>query len=278
MQAKLIHDDLTTRQVYVAADRVSRPHGTAADCPFCPGGLESREVDGPYAFANRWPPVEKGRCEVIVHGGDHERDFARMTVAEVRAVIDLWAQRSTVMQEQPDTVCVLVFENRGTDAGATVTHPHSQVFAFPFVPPLLENPPPGSACPACVEGDPNLRIEEAEGWVATVLAASPAPYCLRLISSHHAPALSSLDETSRNGLAQMLIRGVQRLDALFGRPMPYQLWVPQTEFGHLSVTIGGLLCGPDRLRILGAAELATGLYFSSLSADRVAAALRAALP
>jgi len=41
----------------------------------------------------------------------------------------------------------------------------------------------------------------------------------------------------------MLIRSVQRLDALFGRPMPYQLWVPQTEFGHLSVTIGGLLCG-----------------------------------
>jgi len=76
----------------------------------------------------------------------------------------------------------------------------------------------------------------------------------------------------------MLIRNVQRLDALFGRPMPYQLGVPRIEFGHLSATIGGLLCGPDRLRILGAAELATGLYFSPLSADRAAAALRAALP
>ena len=94
----MIHDDLTRRQVYVAADRVSRPHVISADCPFCPGGLESRGIDGPYAFANRWPPVERDRCEVIVHGGDHERGFARMTVAEVRAVIDLWAQRSTVMQ------------------------------------------------------------------------------------------------------------------------------------------------------------------------------------
>jgi len=131
VQTKLIHDDLTSRQFYVTADRVSRPQATTADCPFCPGGLESRGIDGPYAFANRWPPVENDRC-----------------------------------------------------------------------PPLLENSPPGSACPACVEGDPDLRIEKSGGWVATVPAASPAPYCLRLMSSHHVPALSSLDETSRNGLAQ----------------------------------------------------------------------------
>jgi hypothetical protein len=68
---------------------------------------------------------------------------------------------------------------------------------------------------------------------------------------------------------------VRRLDALFHKLMPYQMWILQVPDAHLSVTISGLLRDAGRLRILGAAEAATGLSFSPLAPRKSAAALRA---
>lgn len=270
----LVTDDLTGRLVYVAENRVSRPDTSDANCPFCPGGRESLNATGPYAFPNRWPPVEHGRCEVIVYGPDHNRDLARLSPIEVRDVVDIWTDRSTMQWRMPDTHCVLVFENRGPEAGATIAHPHGQLFGLPFVPPLCSAPATG-ACLACRDTDPELLIEVVGDWAVTVPPASPSPYSLRLIPARHVSRLDQLAPTERSGLAAALGCAVRRLDALFSRPMPYHLWIPQLNIGHLTVTIEGLLRDATRLRVIGAAEMATGVSFSPLSPQRAAAALRA---
>ncbi|WP_143688478.1 hypothetical protein [Streptomyces barkulensis] len=275
MTVRLVRDDLSARSVYVAGDRNNRSQHGAQDCPFCPGGMEAPEqVTGPYAFPNRWPPLEPGRCEIVVHGPGHEVDFSRMDVAGARAVIDVWAERGSDLNQRYAPPSVVVFENRGAEAGATVAHPHSQIFALSTLPPLLQNPP--QDCPACRESRAELRVGTVRGWSVSVPEALPAPYTLRLVPQEHRTGLDLLDGRERDGLAQALTRGVRSLDALFGRPMPYQLWVAQTASHHLSLTIAGLLRGPDRMRILGAAELATGLYFSPLAPERAADVLREA--
>lgn len=271
--AVLVSDELTGRLVYVARDRDRRPQPAEAECPFCPGGAEALADAGPYAFPNRWPPVEQGRSEVIVYGPEHHRDLGALTAVEIGPVIDLWADRSEMQWRYAGTRCVLVFENRGEEAGATVPHPHSQLFGLPFLPPLC---PAGAAagCPACAEPDPSLLVESIGGWAVTVPAAPPAPYTLRLVPRRHVATAAELDRAERHALAEALGRAVRRLDGLFSRPMPYQMWMPQVRAGHLTVTICGLLRGPDRLRILGAAEVATGIYFSPLTPHRAAATLR----
>ncbi|MFF1708294.1 DUF4931 domain-containing protein [Streptomyces sp. NPDC058252] len=278
----LIADDLTPRHVYVAAGRARRPVSVAAGCPFCPGGREVPADFETAAFPNRWPPIAPDRCEVLVHSPHHDEDFATMSPQAARRVVDLWAWRGAALADLDDVRCVLVFENRGAVAGATVEHPHSQVFALPVTPPLVEDGPPAALCPACARPDAALLIEEATGWRAAVPTAPPSPYAVRLTAPQHVASLAELDAAERDGLAGALVRTVRRLDALFHEPMPYQLWTTRPAHGepggHLSVTVAGLLRSPGRPRILGAAELATGLYFTPVGPAEAAAALRAAAP
>ena len=61
------------------------------------------------------------------------------------------------------------------------------------------------------------------------------------------------------------------MNGLFDTVMPNRQWITQacTEDGvHLCIDVVGLLRGPDQLRILGAAEMATGLFFTLLSPNK----------
>ncbi|MFI1357954.1 DUF4931 domain-containing protein [Streptomyces sp. NPDC020898] len=282
----LVADDLTPRRVYVASGRARRPVSVAEGCPFCPGGREVPADFETTAFPNRWPPIATGRCEVLVHSPDHAQDFATMSRGEARRVVDLWARRGEALAGLDDVRCVLVFENRGAAAGATVEHPHSQIFALSVLPPLLgpaqEPGPSAPPCPACAEPDAALLVEERDGWRAAVPPAPPAPYTVRLTAPRHVTSLAELDPAERDGLATALVGTVRRLDRLFHEPMPYQLWTSRSAHGspggHVSVTVAGLLSRPGRPRILGAAELATGLYFTPVGPAETAAALRATDP
>ena len=81
-----------------------------------------------------------GRCEVVLYTPDHEATFWSLGVPGARRVIDLWAERTSVLGARDDLAYVLVFENRGAEVGATIPHPHGQIYAFDTIPdqPLLE--------------------------------------------------------------------------------------------------------------------------------------------
>ena len=65
----------------------------------------------------------------------HDASFADLTPAEARRVVDLWAARSEELGAHDDVDYVLVFENRGPEVGATIAHPHGQIYALADVPP-----------------------------------------------------------------------------------------------------------------------------------------------
>ena len=119
--------------------RQSRPNLPSTTCPFCPGGLEAPEPYDVHWFTNRWPAMPDGRCEVILYTPVHEATFWSLGTTGARKVIDLWAERSFELGKRPDVDYVLVFENRGAEVGATIEHPHGQIYAFDFVP---ESPTP----------------------------------------------------------------------------------------------------------------------------------------
>ena len=74
----------------------------------------------------------------------------RCRVAQVRKVVDLWAERTEALLARPEIEYVLVFENRGREVGATIDHPHGQIYGYPFV-------PPAPAREAAVARDARLR-------------------------------------------------------------------------------------------------------------------------
>ena len=85
---------------------------------------------------------------------------------------------------------MLVFENRGPEVGATITHPHGQIYAFDFVPelPLRELRRSG---PVSEPGD--RLVASADGWRAWVPEAPTFPYVMLLMPDDPVPDLPSLD-------------------------------------------------------------------------------------
>jgi UDPglucose--hexose-1-phosphate uridylyltransferase len=277
---RLLEDIHTGLRTYVVGSRQSRPNLPDAGCPFCPGGLEAPEDYEVRWFRNRWPALPDNRCEVVLYTPEHDATFWSLGVAGARKVIDLWAQRSAALGARPDVDYVLVFENRGAEVGATIAHPHGQIYAFDFVPelPLRE----------LERGDrfdePGDRlVATAPGWRAWVPEAAIFPYALKLVPDAAVPDLPSLDEDGRDGLSALLVDVLQALDRLFAAQTPYMLWIHQRPFdgrdwphARLHVEIVTPWRAPGVPRFVAAGELGSGVYFNPVAPEAAAQSLREA--
>lgn len=280
-------DPLSGVPARIVPSRQGRPNLPDGTCPFCPGGLEAPEPYEVLAFPNRWPPMSEGRAEIILYSPVHDADLGRLDAAQGRRLVDLWAQRSAALGARPDVDYVLIFENRGAAVGATIAHPHGQLYAFDSVPPAalveLDNPRAAATFDASAHGD--RIVVEGPHWSAWIPEAAGWPYELLVAPSSAVADLPSLDANQRDHLAQILSELVQRLDGLFDAPMPYMLWIHQRPFdggrwpgARLHIHIAPLLRAPGTQRFVAAGELGSGVLFNPIDPVTAAASLRAALP
>jgi UDPglucose--hexose-1-phosphate uridylyltransferase len=272
-------DRHTGARTYVVASRQERPNLPELTCPFCPGGLEAPERYDVRWFTNRWPAMPDGRCEVILYSPEHDATFWSLGADGARKVIDLWAERSAVLGSRAEIEYVLVFENRGAEVGATISHPHGQIYAFDFVPavPELEL----RRGDALGDATSDRLVAEAPGWSAWVPEAPPFPYALLLAATPSVPDLPSLDDAGRDGLATLLVDVLARLDRLFGAPAPYMLWIHQRPFDgrrwagaklHVEIVCPWRAAGV--MRYVAAGELGSGVFFNPVAPEDAARALR----
>jgi UDPglucose--hexose-1-phosphate uridylyltransferase len=218
--------------------------------------------------------------------------MASLGVAGVRRVIDVWAERTEVLLARDEVGYVLVFENRGRDVGATIDHPHGQIYAFARVPPVPARELTVAAqrgCPVCSEvageaGQGTRVVHDGERWLGWVPFASPWPYGLLLASRTHIDGLPALDDAGRDGLAAALVDVLGRYDDLFGPdvgPFPYMLWIhqaPAVDAAHVHVHLAPPWRSPGVPRYVAAGELGSGMYFNPVAPEDAAATLRATSP
>ena len=276
------HDPLTGAVVAVNAQRQARPNRPDEDCPFCVGGLEAPEAYEVRAFVNRWPSFPDDRCEVVLYTPEHNATFWSLSVDSAVAVVDLWAARSAALGARDDVAYVLVFENRGAEVGATIGHPHGQIYSYPEVPPTPMRELSAAVCAICAEEPGDRLVSEADGWRAWVPHASVYPYGLVVAPTAHEPDLPSLSRSSKRALATVLGDALHRLDALWDRPMPYMMWFHQRPFdggswpsAHVHVEIAVPQRAPGVMRFIAGGELGSGLYVNPVVPESAAAELRA---
>jgi UDPglucose--hexose-1-phosphate uridylyltransferase len=277
----VIRDALTGAGVIIARGRQARPN-LPAGCPFCVGGLEAPEPYRTRWFPNRWPSFPDGRAEVHLFSPDHDASLATVGPHGVRAVIDLWAERTAALGRRDDVAYVLVFENRGPEVGATIVHPHGQAFAFTDVPDAPATELAASRCALCTDDvPPELVVTEIGGWRAWVPPAATSPFELRIAPRRHAPDLPTLDDEARDGAAAVLSDAMARLDRVFDAPMPYMLWVHQRPTdgapwprAHVHVHVQPLLRHAGTPRYVAAGELGSGVFVNPVAPTDAAAALR----
>jgi UDPglucose--hexose-1-phosphate uridylyltransferase len=274
-------DPLTGKPAVVVESRQGRPNLPSHGCPFCPGGLEAPE--GHYDtkwFPNRWPAMPAGRCEMVLYTPEHDLAFWQLGAAGARRVVELWRERTEVLGAREDVAYVLVFENRGREVGATIDHPHGQIYAYEEVPPVpLAELLDGVLDVQAV--DPALVVCGHGDWLAWVPGAATWPFELMVAPRSGMTALTD-DALDVDGLSMTLIDALARLDQLVEGPMPYMMWIHQRPTSEevlpeqpMHLHVAPLLRAPGTPRFMASAELGGGVYFNPVDPIDAAGTLRA---
>ena len=268
--------------VHVVADRQNRPNLPIAGCPFCVGGLEAPEKYSVRSFPNRWPALEEGYCEVVLYSPNHDATFGTLTADEALSVVNLWAQRTQALREMPNGEYVIVFENRGAEIGATISHPHGQIYAFDHVPPRPARMIAAGWEPVVASAE--HVILEVDGWRVFSEYAAVYPVSIRIAPIHRIADLADMNAVDRAVLAATLVRVFAALDSLFDAPLPYMMWInqaPRTRDDWPDAWFNIEIVSPWRAqglpRFIAGVEVASGEFFNPVDPADVAARLRALL-
>lgn len=273
-------DEFLDTVVHVVRSRQSRPNIPSSVCPFCVGGLEAPEPYTVKSFPNRWPAFGEGRCEVVLYTPDHDATFYSIGLDGARAVIDLWSDRTRALRELPEVEFVLVFENRGTQVGATIPHPHGQIYAYDHIP---SRPLRRLEAGWRPELDPADRLViRRDGWQAWTQYAPVHPISISIAPERRIPDLLAMCSDERTALASVLVDLFERLDRLYDAPLPYMMWLNQAPSkweGSAEPWFSIEVVSPWRAagvqRYVAAAELAGDEYFNPVDPSDVAERLRA---
>jgi UDPglucose--hexose-1-phosphate uridylyltransferase len=324
------YDPLSGAWVTIAAHRMDRAFMPPAnECPLCPTGRGTVPSEIPaddydvVVFENKspsfsprvegepgrvgllddeplWPTRPAfGRCEVLCFTSDHDSTFAELSPARTGTVIEAWIDRTRELAAVDGVEQVFCFENRGAEIGVTLSHPHGQVYAYPWVTPrtrrvlaLAEEyrrEHGGSLLRAVLDAERRSGarvVVSGQHWTAYVPAAARWPVELHLAPHRDVPDLAALDGAERAELAEVYLDVLRRLDRFYQNPdgsevrLPYiaawhQAPVSQgRDLARLHLQITSVLRAPAKLKYLAGSESGMGAWVNDATPERVAARLR----
>lgn len=184
---------------------------------------------------------ERGMCKVVVFSPRHDLTLAQMEAADIRRVVDTWADEYTTLGALPYINHVQIFENKGAIMGCSNPHPHGQIWAQESVPdsPARElasladyREAQGGRCLLCDYLEEELRRNERlvcanDFFVAVVPYWAVWPFETMILSRRHATSVADLSSAERDGLADIMRRLTTRYDNLFQVSFPYSMGMHQ---------------------------------------------------
>lgn len=275
--------------VHVVASRQQRPNLPSDSCPFCVGGIEAAEPYTVKVIPNRWPPMPNDRCEVVLYSSNHHARLTTLDYDNLVQLVNTWAARSEVLGSRKDVDYVVIFENSGREVGATIDHPHGQIYAFDHVP---DRPRRRLAAGWKPDSTSERLIVESDGWVATVPSTSPYPLAVEITPVERESDLVSLDTQQRTAFGNILQDVLRRIECFYGEPAPTMMWFNQRPMvsdkraseiegyndAWFNVEIVSPWRAPNVMRYIAAAEVATNEFFTPVVPEELAAKLRGAVP
>jgi UDPglucose--hexose-1-phosphate uridylyltransferase len=289
-------------------------------CPLCPTRLRSLQTEVPSStyeivvFENRFPPLHRappqparrlasvqparGACEVVVYSQDHDATLADLDIEQITRLIEVWTERYLELSSRKNVKYVFVFENRGEQIGVTLSHPHGQIYAFPFVPPRVRRQLASSArhsrkhgsCLQCMTSQREERektriVVKTPSIVAYVPFFARLPYEVHVTTRQHRTSLAELLPEERADLARVLQVVLRKYDNLWNSALPFTMSMLQRPADgkrypgcHFRIEFAPVHRGPDKLKYLAGCEVGAGTFINDRSPEKTAAQLRRAAP
>lgn len=256
-------------------------------------------------FPNKYPVVSySNTCPVVVKNGiyektngvgfqdvvvtrDHSRHFSKMTKSEIEILIEAYVARFQVLCNEECVEYVLIIHNHGPSSGASVPHPHSQIFAMPLVPPDVASSISGSRkyfnthkkCVHCdmIRWDIKEKkrvIFENRHFVVISPYASRVSFETRIYPKLHESRFEVIDTVQRQDLADAMKFIFSKFDKNLNNP-DYNMVIhtappKERNVGHYHWHIEIL----PRMGIWGGLELGAGIDVVKVPPEEAAKILR----
>jgi UDPglucose--hexose-1-phosphate uridylyltransferase len=250
-------------------------------------------TDRPVASVDTKPAC--GVCEVVVFTQDPKQSLGGLPLDHLTLIIDVWADRYRELGAISEVQYVMPFENRGVEVGVTLHHPHGQIYAYPFIPPVPARE---------LEAQREFYRAHGRGLLADLIgkeiddgrrllystdeAVAFMPVCARysyevwVAPRRAAASVADLDAGERQQLARALKTVLMKFDRLWGAPFPYVMVFHQAPTdgrphpeAHLHIEFYPAYRMRGRLKYLAGSELGAGVFTADTLPEDKAAELRA---
>lgn len=289
-----------------------RKTATPSKCPFCPGNEEmtppataaykyigdelmilsdgEQRVKGWVArcFPNLYPavsPLRRGEVgnvfpaygyhEVIVESPEHDKHPSDFSDEEARFMLRVYLDRVRDHWKRDGIRYVSLFRNYGQEAGASLSHPHSQMISIQFLPKNLEGELRsfGTHCPYCMivedEEKSERMIEKNPHWVAFAPFCSISPFEVWILPREHISSMLELGEDLADSLATILRNMLRRLKILLNDPpYNYAFFQERDPRYHINLRIR------PKLATAAGFEMNTEVYINPVAPEDAARWLR----
>jgi UDPglucose--hexose-1-phosphate uridylyltransferase len=232
---------------------------------------------------NLWNAI--GQHEVIIESPNHDEDPADAELPQLELTINAYIDRLKELSAKPFVKYVSIFRNYGLEAGASLSHAHSQVIATPMVPTTVQDEQRASRafyvengkCVFCniIEREtkgPRL-ISENNDFVVLAPYASINPMEFWILPKKHAQNILNLTASEVSSFAKTLKSTLKALKDIVNDP-PYNYGFhlaldPESKdcyHWHLEVY--------PKLSIWAGFEKSTGVYINTVTPETAAESFR----
>jgi len=248
---------------------------------FTPGGRLATRLEGPFSAMDG-----VGFHEVLITK-HHTKDVPQFSLEEVKELVDLYHSRYVSLKEEELVNHITIFKNKGSDAGASLSHPHSQLIAIPIIDPDIDRSLRGSArylkeqskCVHCIMLDWNLKkgsriVFENKNFAVLCPFASRVAFEVRVYPKKHSPYMEDMEEEERWAFAEALQKALSALFKGLGDPdYNYFFHTAPVNKGNYEHYHWHLEILPKTATWAGF-ELGTGIEISTIEPETAAAFLR----
>ncbi|MCS7145422.1 MAG: galactose-1-phosphate uridylyltransferase [Nitrososphaerota archaeon] len=240
----------------VASGRATRPWRDVK-CPFCPGAPETGEGWDVISLDNRYPSLSTtpvisaaapsfsetrpgyGRCKVVIETPDHEGDLDTISFKNLVKYVEILGRETEELARDPEIKYVAPFRNKGELIGVSIHHPHSQIYALPFIPLKIErelefmtryNREKGTCviCDIVKEEQGGGRVVYSNRDFILILPFyAQWPHECHIYPRRHFQLLSELTAMEKESLADILLITVAMYNSLFSFSLPYMMVIHQ---------------------------------------------------
>ena len=269
--SELRKDPISGKWVVIAPERMQRPNFLSAtqgyevddSCPFCQGNevyteatIQQFPVDQTWqvrTIPNKFPALRVegeiqrrgngiydytsgiGAHEIIINTPKHNKELADLETSEIELILQMYQSRIIDLFNDIRMRYVLIYLNKGQEAGATIPHSHSQLIATTIIPELMKDELNHcrqyyfhkERCLICdivhQEQKDDVRVvQENEQFIAIAPYASRVPFEIQIYPKKHSSDFATCNHEALKSLSGILKDTLSRLKNALNSP-PYNL-------------------------------------------------------